>query len=152
MKTVTRHICTHPYNTGGHLKERTEEHVTKIIASQLIKPAQSDWVSTIVIVPKKDITRQLRVDNRKLNEVAIRTPARSPIWTTESETSVTKPCTLRCIATGVSGRSKLWRTITMRWRSFPSVVRSIRFSWSSSYSKLHQTPAWIGIHPLCGML
>ena len=58
-----------PRRLAPHRRAMVEEEVDKMLAANLIEPADGPWASPVVLVKKKDGTMRFCVDYRKLNAV-----------------------------------------------------------------------------------
>ena len=52
-----------------HKKQEVKELLNDMLEREVIRPSNSPWSSPIVLVKKKDNTKRLCVDFRKVNEI-----------------------------------------------------------------------------------
>lgn len=62
MTPGTRPIGQKPYRDWLQHRQRIVEHVTQMLAAEVIEHAQSDWASPIFIAPKKDGSARFFMD------------------------------------------------------------------------------------------
>ena len=65
-------IAISRYRLGKPREELIEQEVQKLLKNQIIQKSSSPWCSPVVIAPKKDGTKRLCIDFRKINEVTIK--------------------------------------------------------------------------------
>lgn len=58
-----------PYRIPQALRETLREEIREMLTQGIIQPSTSDWTAPIILVPKKDGSRRLCVDFRRLNQV-----------------------------------------------------------------------------------
>lgn len=58
-----------PYRAGPKARELEKTEINKVLAENIIEPAQTEWASPIVFAPKEDGTVRFCVDYRKVNEI-----------------------------------------------------------------------------------
>ena len=58
-----------PYRLPHALRETLREEIRELLALGIIRPSTSEWAAPIILVPKKDGSKRLCVDFRKLNQV-----------------------------------------------------------------------------------
>lgn len=58
-----------PYRIPQALQGTLREEIRDMLANGIIQPSTSDWAAPIILVPKKDGSKRLCVDFRKLNHV-----------------------------------------------------------------------------------
>ena len=58
-----------PYRLPHALRETLGEEIRELLALGIIRPSTSEWAAPIILVPKKDGSKRLCVDFRKLNQV-----------------------------------------------------------------------------------
>ena len=68
----TRPTAQNPYRAGPHAREAELKEVDRMLRAGVIEPSKSAWVSSVVLVPKKDVKLRFCVDYRWLNAVTIR--------------------------------------------------------------------------------
>ena len=57
-----------PYPVPIHSRERVEKEINKMLELGIIRPSQSNYISPMLVVPKKKDDVRLVLDARKLNE------------------------------------------------------------------------------------
>ena len=67
LKTGSTPVHAQPYRAGPKARQVEEEQVSKILDAEVIEPANSEWASAVVLVPKPDGSLHFCVDYRKLN-------------------------------------------------------------------------------------
>ena len=67
----TAPIKQRPYRTPFLQRSVVEDHLTKLLAANIIRPSVSPWASPIVIVGKKDKTTRMCIDFRKVNACSV---------------------------------------------------------------------------------
>ena len=81
ISTVTHRIHTdptakpvyqRPYRAGPRAREVEAAEVERMLRAGVIEPAQSEWSSPVVLVPKPDGSLRFCVDYRRLNAITIR--------------------------------------------------------------------------------
>ena len=60
-----------PYRAGPEKREELKKQIDYQLAAGVIEPAQSEWASPVLLVPKKDGTMRFCVDFRRLNSITI---------------------------------------------------------------------------------
>ena len=70
--SYTKPHHAHPYRAGPKGRAVEEEHVLKRRDQGVIEPAQAEWASPVVIVPKPDGSLRFCVDYRKLNASTVK--------------------------------------------------------------------------------
>ena len=68
----TRPVAQAPYWAGPKAREIEDSEVTKMLEARVIEPAQSEWASPVLLVPKPDGSTRFCVDCRKLNAVTVK--------------------------------------------------------------------------------
>ena len=58
-----------PYRTPQALREVLKKEVKEMLDQGIVVPSTSEWAAPVILVPKKDGTKRLCVDFRKLNHV-----------------------------------------------------------------------------------
>ena len=61
-----------PYRAGPTQRQREKEEIDNMLAKGVIEPANTEWASPIVFVPKSDGSLRFCVDYRRLNAMTIR--------------------------------------------------------------------------------
>ena len=61
-------IFSKPYPVPIHYRERVEKDINKMLELGIIRPSQSNYISPMLVVPKKKDDIRLVLDARKLNE------------------------------------------------------------------------------------
>lgn len=72
VKPGSKPVHMQPYRAGPKSREIEAAEVDKMLAEDVIEPAQSEWASPVVLVPKSDGTRRFCVDYRKLNALTVK--------------------------------------------------------------------------------
>ena len=65
-------IKQRPYKIAYSQRAEIEKQIDNMLASDIIRPSSSPWASPLVIVPKKDGTKRMCVDFRKLNNITVK--------------------------------------------------------------------------------
>ena len=65
-------IAISRYRLDKPIEELIETEVQKLLENQIIRESSSPWCSPVVIAPKKDGSKRLCIDFRKINEVTIK--------------------------------------------------------------------------------
>ena len=73
-----------PYRAGPTQRELERKEIQSMLDKGVIEPANTEWASPIVFVPKPDGTLRFCVDYRRLNEKLYETPITSLEWTSAS--------------------------------------------------------------------
>ena len=68
----SRPIHSAPYRAGPKAREFEKQEIQKMLAMNVIEPAQSEWAAPIVFAPKKDGALRFCVDYRRLNAITVR--------------------------------------------------------------------------------
>ena len=63
-----------PYRLAHKSQEVLREEIKKLLSRGIIKPMTSPWAAPIVLVEKKDDSKRMCVDYRKLNAVTVNDP------------------------------------------------------------------------------
>ena len=63
-----------PYRLAHKAQETLREEIKTLLGQGIIRPSTSHWAAPIVLVPKKDDTRRMCVDYRKLNSITTNDP------------------------------------------------------------------------------
>ena len=63
-----------PYRLAHKSQEVLREEIQNLLNQGIIRPSTSPLAAPIVLVPKKDNTKRMRVDYRKLNAVTVNDP------------------------------------------------------------------------------
>ena len=72
LQPDARPIAQNPYRAGPRARVVEQEEVDRMLQAGVIEPAQSEWASPVVLVPKSDGTLRFCVDYRRLNAVTIK--------------------------------------------------------------------------------
>ena len=64
-----RPIRMPPYRLPQAMKEALQEEIKEMLKHKIIEPSKSEWASPVILVSKKDGTKRLCVDFRRLNSV-----------------------------------------------------------------------------------
>ena len=72
LKTGSTPVHAQPYRAGPKARQVEEEHVSKMLDAEVIEPANSEWASPVVLVPKPDGSLRFCVDYRKLNSLTVK--------------------------------------------------------------------------------
>ena len=72
LKPGSTPVHTQPYRAGPKARQVEEEHVSKMLDAGVIEPANSEWASPVVLVPKLDGSLRFCVDYRKLNSLTVK--------------------------------------------------------------------------------
>jgi hypothetical protein len=65
-------IASQPYRAGPRAREDIDKEVSRMLEADVIEPAESEWASPIVLIPKPDGSLRFCVDYRKLNAITVR--------------------------------------------------------------------------------
>ena len=65
-------VFSQPYRAGPEARKVVKESVEDMLDKGVIEPAQSEWASPVVLVPKPDGTLRFCVDYRKLNAITVK--------------------------------------------------------------------------------
>ena len=57
-----------PYTVPIHYRDKVEKEINKLLKLDIIRPSQSNYISPMLVVPKKKDDIRLVLDGRKLNE------------------------------------------------------------------------------------
>ena len=60
LKLGTHPIAQQPYRAGPHAREAEEAEVSRMLEAGVIVPAQSEWASPVVLIPKPDGSLRFR--------------------------------------------------------------------------------------------
>ncbi|GJX97370.1 transposon ty3-I gag-pol polyprotein [Tanacetum coccineum] len=72
LKEGANHVNIRPYKHPPSQKDAIESMVQELLDSKVIRPSYSPFSSPIVIVKKKDGTRRMCIDYKKLNKLTIK--------------------------------------------------------------------------------
>ena len=64
-----RVVSQRPYRKSIKERDEINEEITKMLNAGIIRPSKSPWSSPILVVPKKDGTKRMCVDYRKVNAI-----------------------------------------------------------------------------------
>ena len=67
LEPGTKPIRSMPYRKGPAMRESVAKEVKKRLKAGVIEPANTEWASQVVLVPKKDGSLRFCVDYRRLN-------------------------------------------------------------------------------------
>ena len=65
-------IKQRPYKIPYAQREQIEKQIGDMLTNNIVRPSTSPWSSPLVIVPKKDGTKRMCVDFRKINNVTVK--------------------------------------------------------------------------------
>ena len=68
----TRPIAQAPYRAGPNARKKEDAEIQKMLAAGVIKPAQSEWASPVLRVPKPDGSMRFCVDYRRFFAVTVK--------------------------------------------------------------------------------
>jgi hypothetical protein len=72
VKTTGGPIFQQPYRAGPFARIAEQTEVNRMLAEDIIEPATSEWLSPVVLIPKRDGGMRFCVDYRKLNNLTER--------------------------------------------------------------------------------
>ena len=72
LKPDTKPVRQAPYRAGHKNREIITAQVQEMLKAGVIEPAQTEWASPVVVVPKKDGSSRFCVDYRRLNAVTVK--------------------------------------------------------------------------------
>lgn len=72
IKPGAKPVFCQPYRAGPIARQVEEAEVKRMLAADVIEPANSEWSSPVVLVPKADGTQRFCVDYRRLNKITVR--------------------------------------------------------------------------------
>ena len=70
IRTNARPIRLPPYRLPQAMKDTLQQEIKEMLKHKIIEPSKSEWASPVILVPKKDGTKRLCIDFRKLNSVS----------------------------------------------------------------------------------
>jgi hypothetical protein len=62
-------VFQHPYRKSMKEREEIKEEIEKMLEAGVIRPSTSPWSSPVLVIPKKDGSKRMCVDYRKLNAI-----------------------------------------------------------------------------------
>ena len=66
-----RPIYISPYRKSEKERKDIKEEIAKMIDAKIIRPSRSAWSAPVIMIPKKDGSRRMCIDYKKLNEVTL---------------------------------------------------------------------------------
>lgn len=72
LEEGTKTIMITPYRHPKQLKDEIEKTIQELLAMRHIRPSESPFASSVVLVKKKDGTLKMCIDYRMLNKRAIK--------------------------------------------------------------------------------
>jgi len=62
-------LYTPPYRKSKTERDFLKSEIYKMLKAGIIRPSRSPWSSPVIVVPKKDGSKRICIDYRKLNKV-----------------------------------------------------------------------------------
>ena len=71
IKTTGNPVASQPYRAGPGARQDIDKEIDRMLDAKAIEPADSEWASPIVLIPKLDGSVRFFIDYRKLNSINI---------------------------------------------------------------------------------
>ena len=68
----SRPVSSVPYRAGPKEQKEEQDEVDRMLRAAVIEPAQSEWASPVVLVPKPDGSLRFCIDYRRVNAITVR--------------------------------------------------------------------------------